>query len=774
MIKRIELVVIMLIITANLACVYGQEIFGKVSDSNGTPIEFANVLLLTQRDSVFVTGNTTDSDGSFTFKSVENNNGPYILKVSALGYENTCVRYHGSPCEITLKNLDVRLQEIVVTGRRRVFRQTSKGFKTLIADSPLSNLTSIGEVFNCIPGLFKTSDGSYRVIGKGTPVFYINGHRVYDQSEIDNLSPNMVKAVEIVRNPGVSYGANIKSVVKITTIRKPGEGFGMNLRSSYYYWTNSDCIERVNWNYRKDNLDIFASHSYEGYNSEVKSDLAQSLYVDPNLTRRQEYYQKSLSSSRTFNNMLGLNYIINEKNNIGVKYNLNVPLNTTDKGFLDSKIYENKDIYDELTSNNISRNEAPASHHVNAYYRGKSGNLSFGTDMDFLKNKHSYFNTYSEKSTNFENRDVKTDGTVSNTLFASKVFSELNLSKWSFVLGVDYSWTNRKNDYNSKKYIDSENDNIHETHLSPYIDITHNIGNCQIMGGLRYENAWTKYLSNDDCSRKNYSNIYPNISVYLPVNNIAFLASYSIKDRKPSYSMLRNEVTYGNRFTYQTGNPFLKSERIHNIDLSLASDWFQLAFNYADRRNAILYSSSLYKDDTSISLISFSNIPSLKNITASLSVAPSVGIWDPTLTLAVTRQWFTSESDYENIKMNKPIFITDFSNMFDFGKGWRAYLNMNYTSKGDNENCKLSRSTYCLDLGLYKSLLNNNLTLSVGVTDLFDSQKSGNILHLNNLNTTQVEWNDSREVSVSVVYNFNSARKRYKGRNAGEEEQRRM
>lgn len=164
----------------------------------------------------------------------------------------------------------------------------------------------------------------------------------------------------------------------------------------------------------------------------------------------------------------------------------------------------------------------------------------------------------------------------------------------------------------------------------------------------------------------------------------------------------------------------------------------------------------------------------MKNITASLSVAPSVGIWDPTLTLAVTRQWFTSESDYEKIKMNKPIFITDFSNMFDFGKGWRAYLNMNYTSKGDNENCKLSRSTYCLDLGLYKSLLNNNLTLSVGVTDLFDSQKSGNILHLKNLNTTQVEWNDSREVSVSVVYNFNSARKRYKGRNAGEEEQRRM
>ena len=238
--------------------------------------------------------------------------------------------------------------------------------------------------------------------------------------------------------------------------------------------------------------------------------------------------------------------------------------------------------------------------------------------------------------------------------------------------------------------------------------------------------------------------------------------------------MLRNEVTYGNRFTYQTGNPYLKPEKIHNINLSMVYRMFQFVLGYTDRRNAILYSADFYKDSPSIALISFCNIPTLKNITGSVSINQSIGLWDPTFTLAVTKQWFTTKTAYGEIQLNKPILMTNFSNMLNFGKGWRANINLNYTSKGDSENCKLSRSTFCVDFRIYKYFLNNNLSLSVGVTDLFDSQKSGNILYLNNLNTTQIEWRDNREVGVTLTYRFNSTKGRYKGDSAGKEEQERL
>ncbi len=238
--------------------------------------------------------------------------------------------------------------------------------------------------------------------------------------------------------------------------------------------------------------------------------------------------------------------------------------------------------------------------------------------------------------------------------------------------------------------------------------------------------------------------------------------------------MLRNEITYGNRFTYQTGNPYLKPEKIHNINLSMVYRMLQFVLDYTDRRNAILYSADFYKDNSSIALISFCNIPTLKNITGSVSISQSIGLWNPTFTLAVTKQWFTTKTTYGRIQLNNPILMTNFSNIFDFGKGWRTSVNLNYTSKGDSENCKLSRSSFCADLRIYKYFLNNNLSLSVGVTDLFDSQKSGNILYLNNLNTTQIEWRDNREVSITLTYRFNSTKGRYKGDSAGKEEQGRL
>lgn len=773
MIRKLRLIVFMLIVTINLTYVYGQEIFGKVTNSNGAPIEFANVLILTQKDSIFVMGETTDSIGAFSFQQIEESVGPYMIKVSVLGYQDTCVYFHKNPCEIRLKESSVVLNEIVVNGNKRVFQQTSTGIKTNIAGTPLGDLSSVGEILDNIPGLFKTSQGDYQVAGKGTPVFYLNGHRVYNSAEIENLSPNTIKDVEIVRNPGVSYNADIKSVVKISTKKTLGDGFSMNLRSSYYYWTNSDNVEQFNWNYRNKRLDIFGNHSYVSQNTTVKSTLTQILYASP--IWQQENIQNTFNSSHIFKNTVGANYGFNDKNNIGIKYSVDFPLNTFDKGTLVSHIYADGESYDLLTSHNTSKNKAPAKHHVNAYYRGNFGNLTFGTDFDFLNNKRSYFNTYSENSEYYQDRDVRTNGIVSNTLFASKVFSELSLSKWSFAIGIDYSWTNRENDYNSSEsFIDSQNDNIRETHLSPYFDIQWNIGKCQIMGGVRYENVWAKYLSNDNYSNKSYNNVYPNISVYLPIRNITVLASYSIKDSKPAYSMLRNEVTYGNRFTYQTGNPYLKPEKIHNINLSVVYGWLQFVFDYTDRRNTILYSSDFYKDNTSIALISFRNIPTLKNITNSVSISPTIGLWSPTLTLAMTKQWFTAETTYGVMEMNNPILMTDFSNMFDFGKGWRANVNLNYKTKGDNENCKLFRSTFCADLSVYKYFMNNNLSLSIGITDLFDSQKTGNMLYLNNLSTTQIEWRDNREVSFTLRYRFNSAKDRYKGSNAGKEEQRRL
>lgn len=768
-----RLFTILAIIFVGIIHVCGNVIFGRVSDNNGTPIEFANVAVISCSDSAFIVGEVTDANGTFNFMEINPQKEPFMIKVRALGYQDSWESFIGNPCEITLRDSLTTLNEIVVNGSRNIFRQTSTGIKMRVIGTYLSDLASTAEILDHVPGLFKDAQGSYLVAGKGEPVFYINGQKVYNNAVLDGLNPGSIKDVEIIRNPGVSYGANIAAVVKIMTQKDLGDGFSTHLRSSYYYWTNSDWTEQFNWNYRKKGFDVFGNHSYRSLDTKTKSDLTQTLYAQPLL--EQINRQEVLEKSRIFLNTIGINYRIDDRNNLGMKYNLDFPLNALDTGTFDSQAYTDGNAYDQLASINSSLNKGRARHHINAYFRSSFGDLTFGADCDFLDNSQSNFNTFSEESENFQDRVVHTLGKVSNRLFATKVFSELDLSRWSFSLGWEYSRTNRKNTYdNDEHIIDSRSADIFETHLSPYFDATCTIGDYQISGGVRYEKVWTKDRLSLNSPIKNYSNAYPNISMYIPIRNINMLVSYSIKDKKPSYSMLRNEITYGNRFTYQTGNPYLKPEKIHNVNFSMAYKWIQFAFDYTDRRDAILYSSDFYTDNKSIALISFCNVQSLKNIAGSFSFSPSIGIWNTTLTIAITKQWFTAHTEYGNFRLNKPIFLTSLSNILNFDKGWRAYLDFKFTSKGDNENSRSSRSAYGVDFRIYKYFMHNSLSLSIAATDMFDSQKNGIILFMHNLKTTQTEWRDSREICLTLSYRFNTAKDRYKGRSAGKEEQSRL
>lgn len=64
---------------------------------------------------------------------------------------------------------------------------------------------------------------------------------------------------------------------------------------------------------------------------------------------------------------------------------------------------------------------------------------------------------------------------------------------------------------------------------------------------------------------------------------------YAARTRRPSYQQLSNNVTYGNRFTLQSGNPLLKREVVHHVSLAGAWKFMQFSLDYTDRRDAIIY-----------------------------------------------------------------------------------------------------------------------------------------------------------------------------------------
>lgn len=80
--------------------------------------------------------------------------------------------------------------------------------------------------------------------------------KMRDASELDQLSADNIKAVEIINNPGARYDASIKAIVRISTQKALGDGFGFNNRTYVSYDERRTVLEQFNFNYRTGNFDL--------------------------------------------------------------------------------------------------------------------------------------------------------------------------------------------------------------------------------------------------------------------------------------------------------------------------------------------------------------------------------------------------------------------------------------------------------------------------------------------------------------------------------------
>ena len=50
---------------------------------------------------------------------------------------------------------------------------------------------------------------------------------VYKRQELDQLTSEEIKSVEVVRNPGARYDATVGAVVRIRTVKRQGDGLSL-------------------------------------------------------------------------------------------------------------------------------------------------------------------------------------------------------------------------------------------------------------------------------------------------------------------------------------------------------------------------------------------------------------------------------------------------------------------------------------------------------------------------------------------------------------------
>ena len=75
---------------------------------------------------------------------------------------------------------------------------------------------TLGEMLIKVPGM-TGSDEAPEVLGKGSPLIYINGRKMRDASELKRLHSEDIRDVEVINAPGAQYDAQVRAVVRIRT-----------------------------------------------------------------------------------------------------------------------------------------------------------------------------------------------------------------------------------------------------------------------------------------------------------------------------------------------------------------------------------------------------------------------------------------------------------------------------------------------------------------------------------------------------------------------------
>ena len=754
-----------------------QDIKGKIVNEKGEPLAFANVVLLNRQDSAFVKGVVSGEDGHFAINSACNNG---IIKVTSVGYKTAWKDCTGENAGVIKMVADSKvLGEVVVKSLLPKTILKNGGMTTTVAGSILEKAGTMEHLLDRIPNV-SAQNGNIKVFGRGEPIIYINGRQMRDRSELDRLSSDNIKSVEVISNPGARYAASTKAVIRITTKKMLGDGFGFDATTegSYDEKKNAGGYARLNLYYRRNGLELGAYAYGSKQSSPDEKDLQQMTYLDK--TWNQQDRTRWKNKTETFSSRLNASYQFDDNNSLGASISfLRNPKLQTD-GKTEGSVLRDKVLTETNTSirSEFGQNSNWSS---NIYYVGKVGKLGidFNTDWFWSKgnNKNNIDEHYQEVNSEIQNQLVNSTTSKYNRLIASKMVLSYPLFGGDLSVGGEYSFTNRNTNYAiiPNTLADNVIDRIKEGMASAFVAYNRDFGKLNMEAGLRYENVDFKYYDNGKYmaeQSKAYGEWFPSLSLSMPIGNVQMQLSYAADINRPNYWVLRSGVQYSNHYTYETGNPFLVSEISRNTSYDLAYKWLTFNLTYEHVSDPIYQTVEMYKDNATIGLMRMINGKSYNNVTSTLNLQPTLGIWHPMLSAMVEKQWFelhTRDGQY----LNKPVAMFRFNNTFD--TKWAMFsVMMTYITKGYEENHYIYKPMFNTDLSIYKGFMKDCLTLQLYVNDVFGTNDSHIIGKYGKLKETVFDEFSTSKISLTIRYKFNTTRSKYKGTGAGDSQKNRM
>ncbi|HET9746681.1 MAG TPA: TonB-dependent receptor [Chitinophagaceae bacterium] len=787
------LIAVFTLSTASYAQNASGKVSGKVIDGNTRTIESATITLLRTKDSSVAKISVANKEGSFLFEDVAE--GKYLVAISAIGHSggySESFEISTTNTSVTLKTIELipvskELANVSVTARKPLVEQKIDRMLVNVEAAVTNVGSSALDVLEKSPGISVDKDGNISLKGKQGIVVLIDGRESQlGGTDLANylrgLNANQLEQIEIMTNPPAKFDASGTSgVINIKTKKNRQVGYNGSLSLGYGQGRYPKTNEGLNLNYRNKKVNLFTnlSHNYnQGFGVlEIERNFRDKSTKE--LVSNFDQVARMQNESQNYGAKIGLDYFASKKTTFGVVFN----------GFMSDRVFVNRNITDISDAFGDPSSQTRAFSGNDQVWKNFSTNLNFRrmldtanseltADVDFViynsKNDQTLINSYFDAS---GNSTFKADTLLGALPQDIRIYSgKIDYLKYlgkdiRFEAGIKSSLVKTDNDAAYDSILN--NQLVHDFNRSNHFIYEENINAAYInfsrplskkwnaQAGLRLENTNAKgdQVTTGEKFDRHYTQLFPTVYLqYKADNKNSFVLNYGKRIRRPDYQRLNPFINFLDRYTYQQGNPNLRPQFSHNIELSHSfNGMVTTTFNYTNTTD-IIQQVIEQNEDRNETYIKAANIAKQRQYGISVNTTvPVTKWWRSNVFVNAFNNKFDGMVNDTMISVKATTLQLNGSQQFNFAKTWSAEISGFYRT-GGIEGVIEGKSMGMLSAGISKEIFQKKATIRLNVRDIFYTQGFRGVSKYSNIDARFSETRDSRVVNLGFTYRFSKGK----------------
>ncbi|MET0393384.1 MAG: TonB-dependent receptor, partial [Chitinophagaceae bacterium] len=752
-----------------------------------------STLYLLNHDSVLIHSGAASASGIFEFRDLRP--GIYLLRASQTGYEDGYSPWIDLEKNalfsdtLTLKPKSGLLKDVIVVSKKPPIQFLPD--KTVInPDATISNAgATIMDVLEKSPGITVGKDGSIIMKGKPAVTVLIDGKPTQLsgtdlQAYLSGISASQVDVVELIENPGAKYDASGNAgIINIRLKSNKLKGFNGSLNLSigqgFYFKTGNS----INLNYRNGKVNWFLNYgirvSYEKQDMYTLRKYFNIHHEDSVLLEQPNFAKNRLAGN---NIKTGFDFFVNKQTTLGLVFNGGI-FDRESKSFA-AIDWMGPDYHIDSSINTWGENNSEFKRggvNINGRHKIDERN-ELTVDLDYVRFIINGDQNYQTQLATPGSDMLITKGDLPSKLDIVTVKADYSRRFSQFLLETGLKTAiNKTNSLAEYYYYDGTNwqpDLSRSNHFlyderisAAYASVDAEKGKWHWQTGLRYELTSYKAhqlgnaLVKDSSFKRNYGSLFPTgfVSYQADSNNtITFRLGRRID--RPPFQNLNPFQTILNKYTYETGNPFIKPQYTWNF--SLAHTYKQkltseLSYSYLRDYFSQLFIIDSNSSNVNRNIIIYTrgNVGSYQNFGITETFQQPLTNWWNLTVVAVFNHKIIKGVIWAPMVARVSQLNISINNQFQFKNGWGFELSGYYQTRSQIDLQEWLKPQGELNAGISKQIMKNKGALRLSIRDITYYQNySGRSTFQNAYEPFRVKW-DSRVARLSFSWRFGKAMK---------------